>query len=283
MFNGQRIFQCKRKVALVMRWHAHDGAVAVAHQHIVAHPERHLGAGQRVRDKEAGVHAGFFFHGQLCLRGAAGFAFFDEGRQRRVAGRSVHRQRMLRCHGAKGDAHDRVRPRGEHIHAPLADQGAAGIFNGVREGKAHAFALADPVFLHQLDALGPAGQAGLHMVEQLLRVVGDLQVIARNFALFHQRAGAPAAPVDHLLIGQHGLVHRVPVHDLRLAVGHANIEHLQKQPLVPLVVARVAGGYFAAPVDGQAHGLHLLLHVGDVFVGPLGRWHPILQRRVFCR
>ncbi len=41
----------------------------------------------------------------------------------------------------------------------------------VREGEAHAFALADPVLLHQLDALGPAGQVLLHVLEQLLGVV----------------------------------------------------------------------------------------------------------------
>ena len=183
---------------------------------------------------------------------------------------------MLRGHRAKRNAHDGVCARGKHIHTPITDQGAAGIFDRVGKRKAHAFALANPVFLHQLDALGPAGQAGLHMVQKLLRVVGNLEVIARNLALFHQRAGTPAAPVNHLLIGQHRLVHRVPVHHLGFAVGHATIEHLQKQPLVPLVIGGVAGSHFAAPVDGQAHGLHLLLHMGDVFVRPLGWRHTVL-------
>ncbi len=59
------------------------------------------------------------------------------------------------------------------------------------------------------------------MVQQLLRVVGDLQVVAGDFALFHQRAGAPATAINHLLVGQHGLVDRVPVHHLGLAVGNA--------------------------------------------------------------
>jgi hypothetical protein len=122
--------------------------------------------------------------------------------------------------------------------------------NVVRERKAHAFALANPVFLHQAHFVGPAVQGGfgvahLHMVEQLLRVIGDLQVVARNFAFFHHCAGAPTFAVNHLFVGQHGLVHRVPVHHLGFAVGDAFFQHLQKQPLVPLVVGGVAGGHFA--------------------------------------
>ena len=96
----------------------------------------------------------------------------------------------------------------------------------MREGKAHALALADPVFLHQLDPFRPAGKLGLHMVKQLRGVVRDLQVIPRDLALFHRRAGAPALAVDHLLVGQHGLVDRVPVDDLGFAVGNAFFQHL---------------------------------------------------------
>ena len=36
------------------------------------------------------------------------------------------------------------------------------------------------------------------------------------------------------------------------------------------VIARIAGREFARPVDGEAHGLELGLHGGDVGVGPLG-------------
>ena len=86
-----------------------------------------------------------------------------------------------------------------------------------------------------------------------------------------------------MFVGQNRLINRVPIDDLCFAIGHALFEHLQKQPLVPLVVAGVTGGYFAAPVDGQAHGLHLLLHVSDVFVGPLGGRHTVFECGVFGR
>jgi hypothetical protein len=215
-------------------------------------------------------------------------AFLDEGGQLRVAARGVRGQRVLGRHGAEGHAHDGVGAGGEHVHLAVADQRAVVAPDVVREGEAHALALADPVFLHQPHLVGPAGEGGLvvadlDMVQQLLGVVGDLQVVAGDLALFHHGAGAPALAVDHLLVGQHGLVHRVPVHHLGLAVGDALFQHLQEQPLVPLVVLGVAGGDLAAPVDGQPHRLHLLLHVGDVVVGPLGGRHAVLQRRVLGR
>ena len=65
------------------------------------------------------------------------------------------------------------------------------------------------------------------------------------------------------------------------AVRDAFIEHLQKQPLVPLVITRVAGSDFARPIDRQAHRLHLLFHVGDVFVRPLGRWDAVFECSIF--
>ncbi len=197
--------------------------------------------------------------------------------------RRLRGQRMLGRHGAEGHAHDGVGTRREDVHAPILDQRTALVADVVRERKTHTFALADPVFLHQLDTLGPARQVLLHLLQQLFGVTRDLQVVAGNLALLDRRAGAPAAPVDDLLVGQHGLVHRVPVDDLRAPFGDAGFQHLQEQPLVPLVVVGRAGGDFPAPVDGQAHGLHLRLHVRDVVVGPLRRRHLVLHRRVFRR
>ncbi len=271
-----------------MRGHAHDGAVAVAHEHVVADPDLDLGPRQRMGDEQARGQAFLFLEREFGLGGAALLAFFDEGRELGLRCRGMLGQRVLGRHGAEGHAHDGVGARGEHIQAPVLDGLAVGATDVVGEGEAHARALADPVFLHQAHFFRPAGQRGLvaahlDMVQQLLGVVGDLQVVAWDFALFDRRARAPAPTVDDLLVGQHGLVHRVPVHDLGLAVGNALFQHLQEQPLVPLVVVGIAGGHFAAPVDGQTHRLHLLFHVGDVVVGPLRRRHLVLERRVLGR
>jgi hypothetical protein len=172
-------------------------------------------------------------------------------------------------------AHDRVGARREHAqHLLLA-------VDLVREAEVHAEALADPVLLHDLDALGPA--EAFEVVQQLVGVLSDPHVVHRDLALFDQRARAPAAPVDHLLVGEHGLVDRVPVHRAGLLVRDALFEHLQEQPLVPLVVIGAAGRDFARPVDGEAHRLHLLLHVRDVVVRPLRRRHVVGDRGVFRR
>ena len=171
---------------------------------------------------------------ELGFGRAAGLARLEEGGDGRARRGRVQRQRMLRRDGAEGDAHDRVGARREDVQAAGADQLARGVADAVQEGEAHAFALAEPVLLHHLDALGPAGQAGLHAVEQLLGVLRDLQVVARDLALLDQGARAPAAALDHLLVGEHGLVDRIPVHDLRAPLDDAGLEHLQEEPLVPL-------------------------------------------------
>ena len=93
------------------------------------------------------------------------------------------------------------------------------------------------LLLHQRTRSGQPGRPVLHVVEQLVGVLRDLQVVAGDLALLDQRAGAPAAAVDHLLVGEHGLVDRIPVDDLGPPLGDAGLEHLQEQPLVPLVVA----------------------------------------------
>ncbi len=278
----EAVFLGEREVALVVRRHAHHGAVAVAHEHVVAHPHRHLGAGERMDDHQAGGQAFLFLGGELGLGGAAGLGGLDERGQRRIALGGLRGERMLGRDRAERDAHDGVGARGEHVELAVADQAAGVVMDRVREREAHAFALADPVLLHQAHALGPAGQVLRvarvgHGRQQFLGVLRDVEVVARDLALFHRGARAPAVAIDHLLVGEHGHVHRIPVDDLRAALADARLEHLQEQPLVPLVVPGVAGGDLARPVDGQAHRLHLLLHVGDVVVRPLGRRHLVLD------
>jgi len=279
----QVVFLGEGEVAFVVGGHAHHRAVAVAHQHVVAYPQRHRLVGERVKDGEAGRHALLFLRGNLGLGRAAGLALGNEGGDLGVGLRGMRGQRMLGRDGAEGHAHDGVGARGEHMHPAAAHELPVGAADVVGEGEAHAFAPADPVLLHQLHALGPAGQMVLHVVEQFGGVLRDVQVVARDLALLDRRTRAPAAPVDHLLVGKHRLVDRVPVDDLRATLGDARVQHLQEQPLVPLVVLGRTGGDLAAPVDGQPHRLHLALHVGDVVVGPLRRRHLVLHRRVLGR
>ncbi len=276
---GSPYFVREREVAFVVRRHAHHRAVAVAHQHVVADPDLDALAGQRVRHVQTGRHALLLHRRDVGLDHAAPATFVDERGELRVRLRRLLRQRMLGGHRRERHAHDRVRARRENVHAAVADQLAIVAADIVREREAHALALADPVRLHRLHAFGPAGHL-VQVFEQLLGVVGDAKVVAGDLALLDDRAGAPAAPVDHLLVCEHRLVHRIPVDDLRRAVRDATLQHAQEQPLVPAVVVRVAGGDLARPVDRKAHRLHLLLHVRDVLARPLRRRLAVLDRRV---
>ncbi len=140
----------------------------------------------------------------------------------------------------------------------------------------------DPVALHGFYRVRPARQF-VQAVEQFVGVVGDLQKPLRNLAPLDQGAGAPAATVDHLLVGEHGLVDRIPVDHRVLAIGQALLEQAHEHALFVHVVIGLAGGEFARPVDRVAHRLELCAHMLDIGVSPFRRRGIVLDRRVFRR
>ena len=264
------------EVAFVVGRDAHDGAFAVAHEDVVGDPDFDGGARDRMVDEEARGDA-LLFHGRHVGFGHAALrAFGDEGLEVVAALRERLGERMLGGDRDEGDAHQGVGTRG------VAGELLLRTLELVREGERDAFGAADPVLLHAADLFGPAVELR-EVVQKLLRVLRDAEVVARDLALFNNRARTPAAAVDHLLVREHGLVDRVPVDDLGLAVGDALFEHLQEHPLVPAVVVGLAGGDLARPVEGETERLHLRLHVGDVVVGPGGRRDVLRDRGVFRR
>ncbi len=127
------------------------------------------------------------------------------------------------------------------------------------EDHPRAFRSADPVGLHEADAFGPAVEGG-QRVQQFRRIFGDAEEPLAELLLFHRRAGAPAFAVDHLLIGQHGAVDRVPVDPAFLALDQAGLEEIEEQLLLVAVVFRLAGGELALPFQRQAHALEFGAH-----------------------
>ena len=262
-------------VALVVAGHGHDRAGAVAHEHEVRDPHRQALAVERVDRVHAERHAALLHRLQLGRRGAAVPALLDERgdvvapfrdrRGERVLGRHRHERRAVHGVGAGGEDAKR------RLLAVLR-----GGFDP--EVDVRALGAADPVALHGLDRLGPVDV--VELVEQLLAVVGDAQEPLRDLAPLDHRARAPAAPVDDLLVGEHGLVHGVPVHLGLAAVGDPLLEQPGEQPLLPAVVLRPAGGELAAPVVGEPELTELRLHVLDVLVGPARGRHPVLHGRV---
>ena len=231
--NGQVVFESKSKVTLVVCGHTHYSTIAVTHEHIVAHPQRHGFACDGVCHSQTSVHAHFVFDGHLGFGGATLLARRNKGRQGRLACRCVRGQCMLWCDCAEGHAHDGVCTGGKHVHAPVTDQLTGAGAYAVFKREAHTFALAYPVFLHGAYTLRPPAERGigvaiLNMRQQLWRVIGDLEVVAGDLAFLNHRACAPAFAINNLLVGQHRFVDWIPVHNLGLAVGNTLAQHLQK-------------------------------------------------------
>ena len=252
----------------------HHGAGAVVHQHEVGDPDRYLAAIQRVNGIEAGGHALLLHGGQLGFGDLGVLALFDEGGQLRIVLGCLQRQRVTGSDTDIGDAHEGVRTGGVNLQMfslPLDS-----------EADVDPFGAANPVALHGLDHLRPAFQI-VDVVEQLFGVVGDLDEPLGDLFLLHRGVTAPAAVVDHLLVGQHCHVVRAPVDGGGLLVDQTLLVELGEEPLLPAVVIRLAGGDFTIPVITQTQHLQLVLHVFDVFVGPGRRRGIVFDRGVLGR
>ena len=276
LIDRQAVLVGELEVALVVGRHRHHRAGAVAHQHEVGDPYRHFLAADRMAGVNAGKDALLFHGGDVRFRHAGALAFVHEGGHFRVALGGRAGQRVVGGHRHIADAHQGVRAGGVDPQQFIAPRPLDG------EVQLHPFGTADPVFLHRLDLFRPAVQL-VQVVEQFVRVGGDFHEPLRDFLAFHQSAGAPAAPFDHLLVGEYGLIHRIPVHRRHLFIHQALFVELGEEPLLPAVVLRRAGGQLPVPVVAEAQTLELAAHVIDVLVGPGRRRGVVLDRRVFRR
>ena len=217
---------------------------------------------------ETGIETELFCRLQLSRGGAPALALLNECLRFGGLRRNLLRHRLFRSHGYQAGAKDRVR-------AGRIDFDFR-IEVGRFEAELQALTLADPVFLHGPDLFRPLVERP-QTFEQFLGEIGDLEEPLRELALLDQRARAPASPVDHLLIGKHGLVDRVPVDRRFLAVDETAFVEIEEQRLFVAVVLRLAGGEFAAPVERETKALELRLHVGDVLTRPATRVHTLFH------
>ena len=248
-----------------MRRAAEDGAGAVIHQDEVGDIDRQRPVRvERMHRLDAGVEAHLLGGVDGFLRRAHVVAVFDELGEVGIVLRHRGGQRMIRRQRHELGAEDGVRPRGEDLELALAAGRGLGI---EREADQQAFRTADPVLLHQPDLVRPTVER-VDRLQQLLGVIGNLEHPLVQVALLDDGARAPAAAVDHLLVGEHGLVDRVPVHLAVFARDQPRLQEVEEQLLLVLVIGRVAGRDLARPVERQPHRLELLLHGRDVLVGP---------------
>ena len=248
-----------------MRRATEDRAGAVVHQDEVGDVDRKRPRGiERVDRLHPGVETLLLGGVDQLLRGAVAFAFRDEFGERRILGRCGDGERMIGRERQELRAEQRVVARGEDVDLVFPQRGGRGI---EREAQVQPLRTADPVALHDAHLLGPEIQA-VERLQQILGKFGDAEVPLRHLPLLDQCARAPAATVDHLLVGEHGAIDRVPVHLAELALDQTRAQEVDEHLLLVLVVGRIAGRDLARPVERQPHRLELRLHHRDVLVGP---------------
>ena len=144
-----------------------------------------------------------------------------------------------------------------------------------------ALRAADPVALARLDRLGPVDR--LEVVEERLRVVRDPEEPLLHEPRLDLGAAALAAPLLHLLVREHGLVVRAPLHRRGLPVHEAALEEAQELPLLPAVVAGVVRRGQAIPVVRPADAPIRPRDGLDVALGALARVDALADRGVLGR
>jgi len=191
-------------------------------------------------DSQAGVIAALFRLLDRRFGHRAAFAVLDEGGGLAVGRGGMGRQRVIGGDRQEARPIKRIGAGGVDLHA-ITQARRRRASEG--EFQPQALGPADPVLLHQPHLVRPAIQ-GLQAFDQVVGIVGDAQEPLVQLALLDLGAGAPAAAVDHLFVGQDGHVDRVPVDHGLLAVDQPPGPQVDEPGLLLAIVGDVAGGEF---------------------------------------
>ena len=202
--------------------------------------------------------------------------FLDVGGELGVRARETLGARVLGCEHHERGTVDRVESGGEDADRFIA---ISAIGEEVDLG---AFRAANPILLEGQDRRRPSLQ-GLHRLEELVSVIRDPE--KPLFELFGNHFGIapPTAPIDHLLVGEHGSVDGTPIHSRLFSVGEVLLPHLDEEPLIPPVVLRVARRKLPLPCVRKAQPSELGLHVLDIRSSPILRMIAVFEGGVFRR
>ena len=281
----QVVLTSKLKVALVATGNGHDGTGTVVGDDIIGNPHGDLLAVD-------GVYHIAARKGTVLLEGALGtldgrdmLGVLDDLGDGLLVLRTLDelvQAGVLGSQDKEGDAKKGIGSRGEDGNLALIALDGLAVL--VAQGKVDLGALGatDPVGLHLLDALGPAGEL-LQIVEQLLGVLGNLVVPLLKVALLGLGAAAPALALGDLLVSQNGLAGGAPVDRVLLTVDQALFPQLLKDPLTPTVVVGAAGLDHAIQIVGEAHALHRGERLVHVLIRPSGSLRVVLDSGVLGR
>ena len=248
--DGQAVGAGEVEVALVVGGHRHHRAGAVVRQHVVGDEHRDPSplTGLTVRPRGHPVFGRSSLAARLRSWRATWLTYSRTGTSAARAGDHRLELGVLGGEDEEGGAEQGVGPGGEDRE--VAPQLLAA------EGDLGSLGAADPVALHGDHVLGPALEP-VEVGEQALGVVGDAEEPLLEVALLDRRAAALAAPVDHLLVGEHRGVLGAPLDRRHRSVGQALLEEPQEDPLGPAVVVGRVGGDLAGPVERDAPLLEL--------------------------
>ena len=252
------------EVALVVRRHGHHRARPVAADDVVGNPDGEWRTGERVQGDGARGHA------RLPPRGGNAVAF-ALSRGRLHVGAHLLPARGRRDPGDEGvlgrqhdvgDAHQRVRPRGEHL-----DVGTGMACH--READGGALGATDPAALRGQRPLRPVDEC--EVLRQPVGVGGDAQHPLPERRAHDRESADLALAVDDLLVGQHRAEAGAPVDGDLVLVREPTFEELEEDPLRPADVARIGRVDLARPVVAEAEHSELALERGHVVARGRGR------------
>ena len=272
--HGQPELASEVEISLIVCRNSHHGTRAVVGQHVVSGPDGNLFAVDRVHGVGPEEYAGLLSLGGLSLDFRGLLGSLDVGVELSLVlfGDELGGQFGVGRDDDVGGTVESVRTRGEHRDGLVATVDM--------EIDVGAFGAADPVALHRQHVFGPAVLQLLHIVEQAVGVVGDLEVPLVELAFGDLGLAALAAPVHHLLVREHGLVFRAPVDVGVFPVGQAALVEPQEEPLGPAVVLLVGGVQAPGPVEAETVALKGASLRLDVVVRPLGRVRVVADGRV---
>ena len=246
-----------------MRRYSHHCPSAIAQEHIVGDPYRHLIAIEFIDNMGADKNPCLLLlRGQpFDLRLASSPLNVLTNLMFVFTGGELSNQGVLGSKDHECDAEYSVRASGEDF-----DFFFTNALHIKPKGYLHANAFANPVALHYFHALRPFNSDEL---KQLLGILGYPEEPLLQILPYHRCATAFAHSLTYnLLIGQHSLALRAPIGRRLGPISQPSLVELEEEPLRPLVVFRQTGNYLLAPIIHRAHAPQLAAHVLDITHSP---------------
>ena len=235
-------------VTFIVRWYTHDRACTVAFQYEVGDPDWYTLAIQRVQrigSSEDSRHSTLITRAQAIDRSLVSRYADTLGR-----GCDGIDKGVMRSQGYESHPEDSIQPCRIDLHSLLRY-----IFNCHAELQPRG--ATNPVALERLDALGPVEL--IQVIQELLGIAGYFQKPLLQPASLYERTTAFTMTIDHLLVGQHGLIFRAPVYGRGLALCQPGLKQLQENPLRPAIIAGISRIQLVRPIEAVANTLQLPL------------------------